>query len=325
MPSSASDFASRRFSTASLPERQRLSFWRDFFGQEIVHCDIEVERDVSLRAEATLVALPELRAIWFSKDTPMRMTRTRAMVADGDDTFALLIRRRGRVTVSQRGLETVIGAGEAAGFLHAEPCEVRTTAAEYVAFVVPRKALALLVPDLAAAASKVIRANNEALRLLAAYGDLLRQARTRGSPELHHLAATHVQDLMAVALGATAKGTAVAADRGLRAARLQAVKADILVNLRDPALSVPAVALRQSVTPRYIHMLFEREGVTFSEFVLSLRLKLARRMLSDPRFADRTICAIAFEAGFGDLSHFNRMFRRRFGATPLELRVCGRK
>src|SRR5215472_8891568 len=72
MPSSASDFASRRFSTASLPERQRLSFWRDFFGQEIVHCDIEVERDVSLRAEATLVALPELRAIWFSKDTPMR-------------------------------------------------------------------------------------------------------------------------------------------------------------------------------------------------------------------------------------------------------------
>ena len=57
MPSSASDFASRRFSTASLPERQRLSFWRDFFGQEIVHCDIEVERDVSLRAEATLVAI----------------------------------------------------------------------------------------------------------------------------------------------------------------------------------------------------------------------------------------------------------------------------
>ena len=45
MQSSESDFASRRFSTASLPERQRLSFWRDFFGQEIVHCDIEVERE----------------------------------------------------------------------------------------------------------------------------------------------------------------------------------------------------------------------------------------------------------------------------------------
>jgi AraC-like DNA-binding protein len=38
--------------------------------------------------------------------------------------------------------------------------------------------------------------------------------------------------------------------------------------------------------------------------------------LRDPRLADRKVSEIAMEAGFSDLSHFNRSFRRRFGETP---------
>jgi AraC-like DNA-binding protein len=43
-------------------------------------------------------------------------------------------------------------------------------------------------------------------------------------------------------------------------------------------------------------------------------------MLADPGFAAWTIGAIAYEAGFGDLSHFNRSFRRRYGASPSDVR-----
>jgi AraC-like DNA-binding protein len=43
-------------------------------------------------------------------------------------------------------------------------------------------------------------------------------------------------------------------------------------------------------------------------------------MLTDLNYADRSISAVAFEAGFGDLSYFNRTFRRRFGATPSDVR-----
>jgi AraC-like DNA-binding protein len=33
-----------------------------------------------------------------------------------------------------------------------------------------------------------------------------------------------------------------------------------------------------------------------------------------------TISSIAFESGFGDLSYFNRAFRRQYGAAPSEIR-----
>jgi AraC-like DNA-binding protein len=73
------------------------------------------------------------------------------------------------------------------------------------------------------------------------------------------------------------------------------------------------------VTPRYVHKLLEGEGLTFSAFVLGRRLARAHRMLSDPRFGDRSISSVAFDVGFGDLSYFNRAFRR-YGATPSEIR-----
>jgi AraC-like DNA-binding protein len=67
-------------------------------------------------------------------------------------------------------------------------------------------------------------------------------------------------------------------------------------------------------------MLFESEGTTFSQFALAERLACAHRLLLDPRHAHQSIGAIAYASGFGDLSHFNHAFRRRYGATPSEVR-----
>ena len=81
------------------------------------------------------------------------------------------------------------------------------------------------------------------------------------------------------------------------------------------------MALRQRVSLRYVQMLFEQEGTTFSQYVIGQRLLRAYRMLTNLRFADRSITSVAFDAGFGDLSYFNRAFRRRFGGTPSEIRA----
>ena len=144
------------------------------------------------------------------------------------------------------------------------------------------------------------------------------------TPGLQHIAVTHVYDLLALALGATRDAAEVAKGRGLRAARLSAIKADILAHLGMRDLSLDTVAKRHGISPIYVRKLFESEATSFSQFVLGERLARAHRLLSDPRFANRSIAALALEAGFGDLSYFNRAFRRRYGVSPSDVRAVAK-
>ena len=136
--------------------------------------------------------------------------------------------------------------------------------------------------------------------------------------------ATHVQDLALMALGATREAAEVAAGRGVRAARLKAVKADIERHLTAPSLSADGIAGRHGISPRYLRSLFESEGTSFGDFVATRRLARAHRMLSDPRNSGSSIASIAMSAGFGDLSWFNIRFRRAYGMTPKDVRALAR-
>jgi AraC-like DNA-binding protein len=120
-----------------------------------------------------------------------------------------------------------------------------------------------------------------------------------------------------LAIGASREGNDIAAHRTLQTARLQAVKAMLM---QDRDLSIHEIAHRQGVSSRYVQKLFEGAGTTFTEYKLSLRLEAARAMLVSPRYADWTITAISQEAGFGDLSYFNRRFRTAFEETPSDVR-----
>jgi AraC-like DNA-binding protein len=60
--------------------------------------------------------------------------------------------------------------------------------------------------------------------------------------------------------------------------------------------------------------------MSFTDHVLAQRLAFAHRLLSAPHRRSMKISAIAFDAGFGDLSYFNRTFRRRYGVSPSDVR-----
>jgi AraC-like DNA-binding protein len=71
---------------------------------------------------------------------------------------------------------------------------------------------------------------------------------------------------------------------------------------------------------RYVQHLFDLSGTSFTDFVLEQRLRLAHRLLREPKNSSRKISDIAATAGFSDISYFNRAFRARFGATPTDIR-----
>lgn len=108
--------------------------------------------------------------------------------------------------------------------------------------------------------------------------------------------------------------------RGMAVVRLVAIKADIGRNLAHGDISLPAVAARHGLSFRCIQRLFKREALTFTGFVLSQRLAYAYQLLVRAHGDDRSICDMAFDAGFNDLTYFNRTFRQRYGVTPSAVR-----
>ncbi|MPZ56599.1 MAG: helix-turn-helix domain-containing protein [Rhizobiales bacterium] len=321
--SGAPDFATLRFSTEDLPPREGLAFLREVIGREICRLDIEpTPCDRPFAAEGVLRALPGLGII-STASTCFRVERTPELMADGSDDLIMGLIAKGVNTVWQLGRETVIANGDAALFSSADRGGVIfNEPSRLVGLRLPRAALAPLVPGLEDAFVRRMPRDSEALRLLAGYLNVLRDNEALASPELRRLVVTHVYDLAALAIGAGRDATYVAEGRGVRAGRLNAVKADIAAHLGDMSLSVVAVAARQRVTPRYVQMLFESEGTTFTEYVLGQRLIRAHRMLSNLRNAGMTITAVAFEAGFGDLSYFHRTFRRTYGEAPSDVRAA---
>lgn len=316
----AADGKPLRFSTAALPEAERVPFWREVFGRKLVQIEIE-PLAAPFEATATLRDLPGVRNL-SCRSTAARTQRTRGLIADGDDSLALLINMSGAMTASQLDREVSLGDGDAAVFLHAEPATMIHAEFWHEGLVIPRTALAPLVRNVDDMAMRPIPRHNEALRLLTGYLAVIRDDITAATSEFSHMVATHIRDLVAMAIGANGDGVALAGERGVRAARLAAIKADVIAHAGERDLTLTAVAARHRMSPRSVQLLFEFEEHTFSQFVLEQRLARAHRMLTDPRHAGSTVSAIAMAAGFGDLSYFNRSFRRRFGAAPSELRAA---
>ncbi|MEV5710474.1 helix-turn-helix domain-containing protein [Actinoallomurus sp. NPDC052274] len=90
--------------------------------------------------------------------------------------------------------------------------------------------------------------------------------------------------------------------------------------LTDATLDPAQVAAAFGISVRYLHRLFESEPETVTRYIRDRRLERVRQRLTDPRCATRPISALAFDAGFGDLSGFNRAFKAKYGISPRELR-----
>jgi AraC-like DNA-binding protein len=99
------------------------------------------------------------------------------------------------------------------------------------------------------------------------------------------------------------------------------IKAYALRHLRDPRLSVNAIAAHLRLSPSTIYRAFAGEPVSLNSWIWNQRLDAAKRDICDPAMASRTITEIAYGCGFNDAAHFSRIFRTRFGCSARELRA----
>lgn len=180
----------------------------------------------------------------------------------------------------------------------------------------------LSAPMVGAASSlRVFEEDNAALSLLGSYGAaLMRGLLPLATETLRDHAIRHMAGLVGIMCSdAALLPRSVGSDRHAR--RVRAIKAEIEVRLGERGLTARHVAQFSGLSVRSLQKLFEAEGQTVSEFILERRLERALRLLRSPAKQHHSISAIAFEVGFGDLSYFNRTFRKRYGMPPRQARA----
>jgi len=307
-----------------LDDRERFSQWRDFMLGLYGSLDITCAPDRPFSQRMEITQFGEVGMI-RSRGTTDRLTRTSRTLAAArsQDFFLALNRGREAMSFSSLGREAVFDSGAAVFGHGGEAGDARAKGFNaYDMVTIPHARLRELVGDAEDRVARPLPRNGATMRYLQLYLDFVSTLDGAGDdPALPAHIGRTVTDLVAVALGANGDAMAAAEAGGIRAARLHAIKTDIRGRLDRDGLSVGTVAARHGVGLRYVQALFESEGTTFSEFVRSERLQRVYRRLADPRTLHRSIGDLAFEVGFGDLSHFNRAFRRRYGLAPSDVRA----
>lgn len=291
--------------------------WRDEFGRRIMAVDFVPLAPGPLRREITPALLPRMN-LSCSTGTPMKFVST------GANNELVLVMSLGSPLHVQMGKRAIdLGAGGVSlGDASINGAFVaQLSPGDFKSLLIDRDTLLRVCPDAEASIGTALMRDPTLTALLQNYYVNVAQHAGGLDAVARDAVSRHMLDLVVLMLGAHRDEVEQARSRGLAAARMDSIKAQILDRLGDGALSVTQIARSQRVTPRYIQLLFEREGTSFSEFVLERRLAQVARLLQDPRQRDRRISELAYRCGFNDLSHFNHSFRRRYGMTPTDMRV----
>jgi AraC-like DNA-binding protein len=310
------------FSTDAYREHERVAAWREAFGRTLLNIDIAPRSEDGFHASAKLFRFADLGLIRAST-SPVHQCNSKSLITNDDICFGGVM--DGRWDASQLGRSEDLHPGDCVLLSNGDvgaltlPDECR-----YTVFSVPRSVMAPLVPDLGALFARRVPASNPALRLLMRYLELGHEDHLAASPELQAAFTNHVCDLLALTLGATRDAAELARTRGVSAARLRAMQDDIRKICSSPDLSVHTIAARHGVSARYVQRVFEESGSTFTGYVTEQRLAAAFKALRRRAPANVPISTIAYDCGFTDVSHFNRLFRQRFGCTPTDVRNIAR-
>jgi AraC-like DNA-binding protein len=304
------------WSTKPLRAGQPFGSWADDLAAAFVRLEPRRIADQSFEGAISRVdAAPiKISLVTATRHTVLRLASHIALGTDDLCFVNLQLEGVGRTT--QRGREQICAPGDLALADTTEPFEI----ANYhnfrlFCFAVPRQLLpkAMLErPRLNLSTTETGRALS---RTLAGYAELC--LGDRQLPKTSALIGAHVIDLISHA-------PEILADTSMGRVHIPVLLSMMLDHIDrhsdDPELGAAILAARFRCSERYVHRLFATTGRSVGEHVNEKRIAACTRRLLDHNSAHKTIAEIAFAAGFRDISHFNRLFKRCNGLAPREFR-----
>ena len=294
--------------------------WREEFCR--LFCQLDAEPTAQEQIECT-VEVTRVGSLSFgaAHGTSGSFLRTRGLLSDGCDDLVLITASAGEVLTVQRGHAVELRSSQMCLLALDDVGECAlSNGGRYTALRIPRRDLLGICRKTEDKLFRPLITSPTLQDAVTGYFALCTGTAASLDAVTQHAMARHMTELVGLLLRTESDETPPALNDGFGAARLQLIQSQILQRLGDDKLTIGSVAGRVGLTPKQVQRLFGTTGVTFSEFVLEQRLLLACHMLSVAGCHREKIGTIAQDAGFGDLSYFNRSFRKRFGTTPSEWR-----
>jgi AraC family transcriptional activator of tynA and feaB len=307
------------WTTDAVTPNDRFSFWREVVCQAVLNVATEAPPD-RFWARISSRSSGNVRFASFHSSSHDIVRGKEHLASAPADNYLISLQRRGPCRINQGGDAFVLSPGEIAVVDGQEPFRVSFpgTVSRILA-VVPKKLLDARAPWLRQMQQRKIPADSKFAELTRLHLLQLVNGGHELSTNEVGLLTDSLCNLLAVSL---ARETS--AEDWLPAPQLTAILAFCRQNLGNPELSPQMVATRFGISVRTLHLRFERIGQTFCRWVIENRLDASRLALSDPNQREASISDIAYRWGFNDLSHFDKVFRLRFGETPRDCRKAAR-
>jgi len=234
---------------------------------------------------------------------------------ESEDVLGFQFVHKGFEVVREGGRELTLTPGQIAIWDGATPTEIEIVKPFHKrTLLFPRKRLLSVCPRLGELRSLPSLDSSGSARLLVRYMNAL-------AIESQHLTESAAVAAANVALELLRAAVEPELPTG-RTAERAAVRAEIRLyvraHLQDPDLGPTSIARAFALSVRALHALFEDGDESVALMVRNARL---RRCLEDLQMPNGgSVTDIAFRWGFNDAAHFSRIFKRKFGVSPSEVR-----
>ncbi|MFE7527740.1 helix-turn-helix domain-containing protein [Kitasatospora sp. NPDC057542] len=312
-----------RVTTASVADDEKAAFWSGAVSRSLVPLEV---RPLTGRPFDGLLESHRLGYVRIStlEADAARLSRTAALIARtprSEPQVGVGVQVTGRAVLEQDGRRAEVPPGGLVLYDTARPYAVdypqrfRTHL-----FHVPRRLLGVPERDLRNASATAVGPTEGCGPVLLPFlGVLAASAHSYPAPVGDRLAGS-VADLFGTLIAQLAPARAVDEQGAQNAHLVRRVREYIDRHLGDPDLSPEGIADAHHISVRYLHRLFEGEGVTVSRLIQRLRLDACARELARRGRTAPTVSAVAQRWGFVNPAHFSRTFRAAYGVSPREWR-----
>jgi AraC-like DNA-binding protein len=310
-----------------LPAAERFEFLQELVAQTWVPMECHTDHRADYRAVIRSSGLGAINVVVMDI-LSIRVCRTPRLIRRADPDMlkvVMPVRGSGSYVVTQDGRQARLRPGELALYDTRRPYEVacgvgEDDAGQALTFMFPSSLLPL--PP-----SQLKQLTAVRLPAAAGIGTLTSQFLVHLARTIDHCSPAEAARLSTAALEVLASRLAHELDamgwvtpETHRRALLTRIQAFIQQRLGDPELSPGTIAAAHHISLRYLHKLFQEEGITVAGWIRQRRLEACRRDLADPALASRPVAAIAAHWGYTSASHFGQVFRAAHGMPPQEYR-----